>query len=235
MSSTQQNIHKHPKLLRIKKIIETVLFAVRWVLPITYFVLALALLIYVFFDVWVFVDFFQHVLNSGKDTIEVAKEAAMLTFIQLIDITMIANLGKMIITGSYNSFVDKNHGYKNENISSGLLKVKMATSLVGVTSIGLLQRTVELDHVTWDTLYKLAMIHGMFLFGSFVLSVVDYIHIKGEILEDKHEAFERAEAEHEKHNEYELFQKLSRKFGGNEIVRKGEEHQPVAHGDHVPA
>jgi uncharacterized membrane protein YqhA len=43
---------------------------------------------------------------------------------------MIANLVKMIITGSYHSFVDKEHGFKGENANSGMLKVKISTSLI---------------------------------------------------------------------------------------------------------
>jgi len=102
----------------------------------------------------------------------------MLTFIELIDITMIANLGKMIITGSYNSFVSKDHGEQGENVSSGMLKVKMATSLVGVTGIGLLQKSIDVVSVNWDTLYKLGYVHIIFLFSAIILGLVDYLHEK---------------------------------------------------------
>lgn len=168
----------------MKKIIETILFSVRWVLPFFYIVLFMALVVYAYFDLLEFVEYILHLHTLNKST-------AMLTFIELIDMTMIANLGKMIITGSYNSFVSKKHGYQNENISSGLLKVKMSTSLVGVTAIALLQRSVETDShgdllVSWDTLYKLGFIHGLFLFASVILEVVDYLH---ETIELKQEQF----------------------------------------------
>ena len=52
-----------------------------------------------------------------------------------VDIVMIANLVKMIITGSYNSFVSKKHDDENEKVSSGMLKVKMSTSIMGVSAI----------------------------------------------------------------------------------------------------
>lgn len=115
------------------------------------------------------------------------KDIAMLTFVELLDMAMIANLGKSIITGSYNSFISKNHGYANENITSGMLKVKTATSLVGITAIALLSKSIVMDiaAVGWGTLYKLAFIHGVFLTSSLVLAYVDYLHETIEIKKDK--------------------------------------------------
>lgn len=89
----------------------------------------------------------------------------------------------MIITGSYNSFISKAHGVEGENVSSGMLKVKMATSLVGVTAIGLLSKSIDIYKVEWDVLYKLAFVHGVFLLSAIVLSVVDFLHLKSETYE----------------------------------------------------
>ncbi len=157
----------------MKRIIEAIIFNAKWLLIPFYLVLILALLVYTYFDVTEFINYIEHFHTIDK-------EAAMLTFVELIDMAMIANLGKMIITGSYNSFVDKNHGEESENISSGMLKVKMATSLVGVTAIGLLQKSIHIEVVEWDILYKLAFIHGIFLLSSITLEVIDYLHCKAE-------------------------------------------------------
>lgn len=155
----------------MKKIIEIIIFQSKWLLIPFYLVLILALGIYTYFDVEAFVHYI-----SELETID--KNGAMLTFIELIDIAMIANLGKMIITGSYNSFISKDHGYEGEDISSGMLKVKMATSLVGVTSIGILEKSINIDTVSWDILYKMAFVHVIFLLSSMVLEFVDYLHCK---------------------------------------------------------
>lgn len=155
-----------------KKLVEKIIFASKWLLIPFYLVLIMALAVYTYFDVKEFVEYILHLSK-------ITKENAMVTFVELIDITMIANLGKMIITGSYNSFVDKTHGQEGENVSSGMLKVKMATSLVGVTAIGLLQKSVaDIQHVPWDLLYKIVFIHVTFLVSAIVLSVVDYLHEK---------------------------------------------------------
>ena len=156
--------------------VEYVIFGSKWLLLPFYIVLILSLGVYTYFDLYEFIDYIEKLGISNKDS-------AMLTFIELIDMTMIANLGKMIITGSYNSFVSKDHGRSNEHISSGTLKVKMATSLVGITSIGLLQRSVNITAASWDVLLKLAFVHGIFLLSSMILEFVDYLHEKTELAE----------------------------------------------------
>jgi uncharacterized protein (TIGR00645 family) len=180
------DIKTNPTLIKLRKTIEIIIFSVRWVLPIFYLVLFVSLLFYAYFDIHEFVEEYIYHFH------ELNKTSAMLVFIELIDIVMISNLGKMCITGSYNSFVSKLHGYKNENISSGLLKVKMSTSLVGVTAIALLQKCFIVDKLgnlitTWDTLYKLGFVHGLFLLASIVLEIVDFLHEKVELSEGKHQ------------------------------------------------
>ena len=160
----------------MKKVIEIIIFNTKWLLIPFLLVLALALAVYTYFDIKEFIEYLLRIRRLNK-------ESAMLTFVELIDITMIASLGKMIITGSYNSFVSKSHGVEGENISSGMLKVKMATSLVGVTAIALLQKSIDIYKVDWDTLYKLAFVHVIFLLSAIFLSVVDYLHLKSSMYE----------------------------------------------------
>jgi uncharacterized protein (TIGR00645 family) len=97
-----------------------------------------------------------------------------------VDIVMIANLVKMIITGSYNSFVSKSHGVEGEQVSSGALKVKMATSVMGVSSIHLLQTFINAANIPQDVITKQLMIHGAFIIGAAFLAVIDYLHSKSE-------------------------------------------------------
>jgi uncharacterized protein (TIGR00645 family) len=100
--------------------------------------------------------------------------------LEAVDIVMIANLVKMIITGSYNSFVDKSHGIDGEQVSSGLLKVKMSTSIIGVSSIHLLQTFINSENILNETIYKQLIVHGAFIVGALVLSYIDYLHCKSE-------------------------------------------------------
>ena len=171
-----QNYKSKPKHI---KYIEKFLFGARWILIPFYVILFLSLIVYALVDIKEFIHYIE------KFSI-LSKETATLTVIEMIDLAMIAALGKMIITGGYNSFVSKEHGYKDENFGSGLLKVKMATSLIGVTSIALLSQSINISivggkSIPMEDLYKLAIIHALFLIGAVVLSYVDRIHFKNEI------------------------------------------------------
>lgn len=197
---------------QVKKIIENIIFGSRWLLIPFYLILIMALTVYTWFDIK---EFAEYILHLGV----IDKEKAMLTFVELIDITMIANLGKMIITGSYHSFVSKEHGEEGEKVSSGMLKVKTATSMVGVTAIALLKQSVEVGGVSWDTLNKLAYVHGVFLGSAIILAIVDYMHVKGERIEVDTE--EKQEQHHHQVNGHEIYKNIHQDApGGKQVLNQ---------------
>lgn len=161
------------KKMNPKKIIENFIFSSRWLLIPFYIGLFAAMLIYMFV-------YTKEIVHLIKEVGILDKDAIMLSILEIVDIVMIANLVKMIITGSYNSFVDKNHGVQGENVGSGALKVKMSTSLMGVSSIHLLQSFINAHNVPWEELQKQMAIHGIFIVGALVLSIIDFLHEKSE-------------------------------------------------------
>jgi len=150
------------RITNLKDIIEKVIFFSRWLLIPFYLKLfyTLTLLLY------------QFVIEG-----HLSNEILMQT-LEDVDIVMIANLVKMIITGSYNSFVSKDHSENTEKVSSGLLKVKMSTSIMGVSSIHLLKSFIESPTLDWDIIHKQVYIHLIFIVGSLVLAYIDYLHEK---------------------------------------------------------
>ena len=163
---TEEQIGKPNKR---KEFVERIIFNIKWLLIPAYINLAwfLSKLLFNFIA-------FQHVTN------EILMES-----LEAVDIVMIANLLVMIITGSYTSFISKIHNGEIEKTSSGLLKVKMSTSILGVTTIHLLKTFIECSNQAapdWDMIYKQSFIHGMFMVGSLVLAIIDYLHGKN----DKH-------------------------------------------------
>ena len=150
--------------LDLKYYVKTVIFYSKWLL--------IPFLIKLFFTLGMLLYHFileNHISNED-----------LMTTLEAVDTVMVATLVKMIITGSYHSFVDKNHGEPGENSSSGLLKVKLASSIMGVTSIHLLQSFINVEHLSWDTINKQLIIHGIFMGGCLVLAIVDYLHCKSE-------------------------------------------------------
>ena len=163
----------------MKKFVETMLFGSRWVLVLFYTGLIVGLAVYS----GIYIKEIYHLILSAK-TLD--KESVMLALLELVDMVMIANLIKMIITGSYHSFIDKTHGYDNENVSSGMLKIKMSTSLIGVSSIHLLQTFINVQNTPWDDIYKGLAIHITFLVGALILADIEYLHEKGCSYEKNH-------------------------------------------------
>ena len=86
----------------LKRLIEKTLFGSKWLLVPFYIGLILAQLVYLY---W-FSGSVLHMLSTAGD---ITKEEGMLIILELVDIVMVANLIKMIISGSYTSFITKDH------------------------------------------------------------------------------------------------------------------------------
>lgn len=152
--------HKLPK-----KAIEYVIFNIRWLL-IPFLVKLIWNILYL-----LYVFFWENSLPNGP----------LISTLEALDIVMVAALIEMVITGVYNSHIDKEHGYPGKNISSGVLKVKMGTSLIGVSSIHLLKVFVEeKPAVTMEELWKKVIIHVAFIVGAIALIYIDKTHVMSE-------------------------------------------------------
>jgi len=109
--------------------------------------------------------------------------------LELLDITMVANLIWYVSAGSYYVFVhphsehpdDKSRPRSLLHISSGLLKEKMAGSLIGVSSVHLLQvfLNMYMDNKPIDIpkLSVMLAIHMTFIVG---LLVFNYCNMNNE-------------------------------------------------------
>jgi uncharacterized protein (TIGR00645 family) len=161
------------------KLIENVLFNVKWVLPLFYLGLAIVLLLYGY----TYAKEIIHVVREAKD---LTTEQMKLVALDFVDLVMIANLMKLIIAGSYNSFVSKTHGQPNENNSSGTLKNKIATSVIVFSMINLLGDFLGKGLPLEAVKIKL-MIFVAFLIASLVLGVMEFLHVKCEAIESESE------------------------------------------------
>lgn len=148
----------------LKPLIAKIIFASKWFLLPFYLRLFWTLILLTYY-------FFSQGSLSNEHIISV---------LEAIDIVMIANLVKMVITGSYGSFVDKNHGMSGDNLSSGMLKIKITTSIIGVASIQLLQSFINASNILTETIHKQIIIYAAFLASALALSVIDYLHCKTE-------------------------------------------------------
>jgi uncharacterized protein (TIGR00645 family) len=82
----------------------------------------------------------------------------MLLVLGLIDVVMIANL-LMVIVGGYETFVSRlnlqDHPDEPEwlsHVNAGVLKVKLAMALIGISSIHLLKTFINAPHMSQETI-----------------------------------------------------------------------------------
>lgn len=153
--------------------LERFIFNVRWVLVPFYIGLIAILAYYGYAFFSEIIHFFVHSVDKNIDHIKIF-------VLDAVDMVMVANLVKMIITGSYNSFISKEHGYKNENVSSGELKIKICTSVLILSVIHLLKAFVGTDE-SWEVIEKQLWIFGAIVIAAVVLSFVEFLHAKAEV------------------------------------------------------
>ena len=156
-------------------LVEAIVFNVKWVLLLFYLGLVAVLLMFAFAYAKELVLLTTH---AASMSIEEMKIVAL----EFVDVVMVANLIKMCITGSYNSFVSKDHGRANENISSGTLKIKISTSIIIVSAIYLLRAFVSAN-APWEEIRVKLWIFALFLATTLVLGVLEYLHVKGQEIE----------------------------------------------------
>ena len=106
----------------------------------------------------------------------------MLIVLGLIDVVMVANLLVMVIIGGYETFVSRldldEHPDQPEwlsHVNAGVLKVKLATALIGISSIHLLKTFINAEHLPDRVIIAQASLHALFLLSAIAIAVTDRI------------------------------------------------------------
>ena len=104
----------------------------------------------------------------------------MLVVLALIDVVMISNLLIMVIVGGYETFVSRmrleNHPDQPEwlsHVNASVLKVKLATAIIGISSIHLLKTFINADNYTEKVLMWQTLIHVTFLLSALAIALTD--------------------------------------------------------------
>ncbi|WP_089398490.1 YqhA family protein [Noviherbaspirillum humi] len=106
----------------------------------------------------------------------------MLVVLGLIDVVMISNLLIMVIVGGYETFVSRmnleTHPDQPEwlsHVNASVLKVKLATAIIGISSIHLLKTFINANAYDAKTLIAQTVIHVVFLFSAMAIAASDRI------------------------------------------------------------
>ncbi|MFJ9587254.1 IS21-like element helper ATPase IstB [Streptomyces acidicola] len=148
------------------------LFATRWLQAPLYFGLVAAQGVYVY-------KFFKELwgLILRCVTGQATETYVMLAVLKLVDVVMIANLLIMVIVGGYETFVSRIglQGHRDQpewlsHVNSNVLKVKLATAIVGISSVHLLQMFVDVHHTSRHALLWGTVIHMAFIVSAAILA-----------------------------------------------------------------
>jgi uncharacterized protein (TIGR00645 family) len=115
------------------------------------------------------------------------EKTIMLGVLGLIDVVMIANLLIMVIVGGYETFVSRLNleGHPDQpewlsHVNAGVLKVKLATALIGISSIHLLKSFIEIGTpaVTHQDVLWQVIVHMTFVVSALLLAITDRVSTK---------------------------------------------------------
>lgn len=169
------NFNRTLPMKRIEIFIENIILASRWLLVVFYLGLAVALAIYAFSFAGKLLDFVMKVTSLDEtDTI--------LKMLGLIDAALVASLVVMVIISGYENFVSRFDQADDVHwlgtIDAGSLKIKVASTIVAISSIHLLQVFLNLTKYTTEQLTWFTVIHLAFVFSALFLAYIDKIMAK---------------------------------------------------------
>jgi len=167
------------------------IFLSRWLQAPLYFGLIIAQTVYVYrflLELWHLIGF--ALLNhpapaSIPPEVKDPEMVVMLSVLGLIDVVMIANLLIMVIVGGYETFVSrlnlKGHPDQPEwlsHVNAGILKVKLATALIGISSVHLLKTFINAGNLKSDVMLWQVVIHMTFVVSAIALAWIDRLTFK---------------------------------------------------------
>lgn len=158
---------------RLELFIESIILASRWLLVVFYLGLGVALAIYA-------VTFGKKLYEFAATAMVMNDTDTILKILGLIDAALVASLVVMVIIAGYENFVSRFDDTGTEvhwlgTIDVGSLKIKVASTIVAISSIHLLQ--IFLNHSTYTSqqLMWLTIMHLAFVVSALILAYIDRV------------------------------------------------------------
>jgi uncharacterized protein (TIGR00645 family) len=157
----------------LEKIVERTLFASRWLLAPLYLGLGVVLIAFAVIFVLELVHFVPRVIEWSETDLVLATLA-------LVDLTLVASLVLMVMISGYENFVSRIEIAETAEklawlgkLDPGTLKVKVAASIVAISSIHLLKAFMNVTQMPNDKLLWLVVMHLTFVVSALMLGVLD--------------------------------------------------------------
>lgn len=167
---------------KIEIFIERTMYRSRWLLAPIYLGLSFALLA-------LGIKFFQEVWHLIPHILEMKEADMILKILSMIDLAMVGGLIVMVMMSGYENFVSQLNVAEGEEKLSWLgkmdatsLKMKIAASIVAISSIHLLQKFMNVETIENDKLLWYVIIHMTFVISAFAMGALDRVSKKPEPL-----------------------------------------------------
>lgn len=154
-------------------LIDKVVLASRHVLVVFFLGLGVALAIYA-------LGFLAKLWKFAGNALNGAENRQLLDLLHLLDSALVASLVVTVMISSYDSLVSRLDKHQDSegvswvaNIDPGNLKIKLASALIAISSIHLLQIFMEIGNYDDRSVMWGLAIHGMFVAGAVALGVLD--------------------------------------------------------------
>lgn len=157
---------------KVASFFESFIYGGRWLLAPMYVGLVVAMALYSY-------RFCVELVYLCAEFSGLTESTLMLGVLNLLDTVMTGNLLVFVLIGSYSIFVRKLHVPDHDQpswlktISSGQLKTKMSTSVIGISSIHLLKTFIDAASIPSELIVKQASLHVVFLVSAIFLAYID--------------------------------------------------------------
>lgn len=159
----------------LEQLIEWMILGSRWLLAPLYLALSSLLIIFA-------VKAGQEVLHLFGMVLEASEAQVVLSILSLIDLVLIANLLVMVVMSSYETFVSRLDPAVDVErpdwlgkLDASTIKLKLAVSVVAVSSIHLLKVFINLEKYDHAQLLWFVVIHLAFVISALLLAWIDKI------------------------------------------------------------
>ena len=173
-------------MTNLGRVLKSLIFASRWLQAPLYFGLIVAQAVYVY----LFMVELSHLVHRIGNLTETD---IMLIVLGLIDVVMIANLLIMVIVGGYETFVSRlnleDHPDQPEwlsHVNAGVLKVKLATALIGISAIHLLKTFINAGQLDDRVVLWQVVIHMVFVVSAMAMAYTDKLMTQTLVLNKAH-------------------------------------------------
>ncbi|WP_397376903.1 TIGR00645 family protein [Pseudomonas sp.] len=157
----------------MERLIENAMYASRWLLAPIYFGLSIALFALA-------LKFFQEVFHILPNVFAMTEANLILVLLSLIDMALVGGLLVMVMLSGYENFVSQlNIREGTEKLSwlgkmdSSSLKMKVAASIVAISSIHLLKVFMDAKNIPESKLMWYVIIHLTFVGSAFAMGYLD--------------------------------------------------------------